>query len=96
VHAPGRGRGAYPDKESSSAETSPALAAPHFVHFAGHGGGEEGSFAAENDTGYAHVIPVDGLVQACRSRDAVAAMSVVGIAASSQTKGCADPALMPS
>jgi hypothetical protein len=33
---------------------------PHFVHFAGHGGGEEGSFAAEDDVGYAHVIPVDG------------------------------------
>jgi hypothetical protein len=37
---------------------------PHFVHFAGHGGGAEGSFAAEDDAGYAHVIPVDGLVQA--------------------------------
>ena len=36
---------------------------PHFVHFAGHGGGEEGSFAAENDVGYAHVIPVDGLTR---------------------------------
>jgi hypothetical protein len=36
---------------------------PHFVQFAGHGGGEEGSFAAEDDGGYAHVIPVDGLVQ---------------------------------
>jgi hypothetical protein len=36
---------------------------PHFVQFAGHGGGDEGSFAAEDDSGYAHVIPVDGLVQ---------------------------------
>jgi hypothetical protein len=40
---------------------------PHFVHFAGHGGGEEGSFAAEDDSGYAHVIPVDGLVQAFKA-----------------------------
>jgi CHAT domain len=36
---------------------------PHFVQFVGHGGGEEGSFAAENDRGYVQVIPVDGLVQ---------------------------------
>jgi len=40
---------------------------PHFVHFAGHGGGEEGSFAAEDDIGYAHVIPVDGLVKAFKA-----------------------------
>jgi hypothetical protein len=40
---------------------------PHFVHFAGHGGGEEGSFAAEDDIGYAHVIPVDGLVHAFKA-----------------------------
>ncbi len=40
---------------------------PHFVHFAGHGGGEEGSFAAEDDIGHAHVIPVDGLVQAFKA-----------------------------
>lgn len=40
---------------------------PHFVHFAGHGGGEEGSFAGENDIGYAHIIPVDGLVQAFKA-----------------------------
>ena len=40
---------------------------PHFVHFAGHGGGEEGSFAAEDDIGYAHVIPVNGLVQAFKA-----------------------------
>jgi CHAT domain len=40
---------------------------PHFVHFAGHGGGEEGSFAAEDDIGYAHIIPVDGLVQAFKA-----------------------------
>jgi hypothetical protein len=37
---------------------------PHFVHFAGHGGGAEGSIAVEDDTGSAHVIPVDGLVRA--------------------------------
>jgi uncharacterized repeat protein (TIGR01451 family) len=35
---------------------------PRLVHFAGHGGGPDGSFAAENDYGLAHVIPVDGLV----------------------------------
>ena len=40
---------------------------PHFVHFAGHGGGKEGSFAAEDDIGYAHIIPVDGLVQAFKA-----------------------------
>ncbi len=40
---------------------------PNFVHFAGHGGGNEGSFAAEDDVGHAHVIPVDGLVQAFRA-----------------------------
>jgi hypothetical protein len=40
---------------------------PHFVHFAGHGGGAEGSFAAEDDDGYAHVVPVDGLVQAFKA-----------------------------
>lgn len=36
---------------------------PHFVQFVGHGGGEEGSFAAEDDGGTVHVIPVDGLVK---------------------------------
>jgi hypothetical protein len=40
---------------------------PHFVHFAGHGGGEEGSFAAEDDIGNAHLIPVDGLVEAFKA-----------------------------
>lgn len=40
---------------------------PHFVHFAGHGGGEEGSFTAENEGGVAHLIPVAGLVQAFRA-----------------------------
>jgi hypothetical protein len=40
---------------------------PHFVHFAGHGGGAEGSIAAEDDSGYVHVIPVDGLVQAFKA-----------------------------
>ncbi|MBV9444997.1 MAG: CHAT domain-containing protein [Streptosporangiaceae bacterium] len=37
---------------------------PHFVHFAGHGGGEEESFAAESDYGFVHIIPVEGLVEA--------------------------------
>ncbi|HEY3147894.1 MAG TPA: CHAT domain-containing protein, partial [Dongiaceae bacterium] len=36
---------------------------PHFVHFAGHGGGGEESFAAEDDLGNASVVPVDGLVE---------------------------------
>jgi CHAT domain-containing protein len=40
---------------------------PHFIHFAGHGGGGEGSFAAEDDDGYAHVIPVGGLVRAFKA-----------------------------
>jgi len=36
---------------------------PRIVHFAGHGGGADGSFAAENDYGNAQIIPVDGLVR---------------------------------
>jgi hypothetical protein len=36
---------------------------PGLVHFAGHGGGEHQSFAAEGEHGLAHVIPVDGLVE---------------------------------
>ena len=36
---------------------------PEFVHFAGHGGGAEESFAAEDDAGLAHIIPVAGLVE---------------------------------
>ena len=36
---------------------------PHLVHFAGHGGGPDRSFAAENDYGLTHIIPVAGLVQ---------------------------------
>lgn len=40
---------------------------PHFVQFAGHGGGEEGSFATEDDRGCVHVIPVDGLVRAFKA-----------------------------
>jgi CHAT domain len=40
---------------------------PHFVHFAGHGGGEEGSFVAENDIGLPHIIPVNGLVHAFKA-----------------------------
>ena len=36
---------------------------PWLVHFAGHGGGEHQSFAAEGEYGLAHVIPVDGLVE---------------------------------
>jgi hypothetical protein len=39
---------------------------PRLVHFAGHGGGTEGSFAAEGDYGLAHIIPVDGLVKLFR------------------------------
>jgi uncharacterized repeat protein (TIGR01451 family) len=35
---------------------------PWLVHFAGHGGGQHQSFAAESEYGLAHVIPVDGLV----------------------------------
>jgi uncharacterized repeat protein (TIGR01451 family) len=35
---------------------------PWLVHFAGHGGGPDQSFAAESEYGLAHVIPVDGLV----------------------------------
>jgi hypothetical protein len=35
---------------------------PRLVHFAGHGGGPNGSIAVENDYGLANVIPVDGLV----------------------------------
>lgn len=34
---------------------------------AGHGGSDEESFAAEDDSGYAHVIPVAGLVQAFKA-----------------------------
>ena len=40
---------------------------PQIVHFAGHGGGLEGSFAAEDPGGLAHLIPVDGLVQVFRT-----------------------------
>jgi hypothetical protein len=40
---------------------------PSFVHFAGHGGGRDGSFAAEDDYGNAHIIPVDGLVHLFRT-----------------------------
>jgi CHAT domain len=40
---------------------------PHFVHFAGHGGGEEGSFVAENEIGLPHIIPVDGLAKAFKT-----------------------------
>jgi hypothetical protein len=36
---------------------------PRIVHFAGHGGGPDGSFAAEDQYGNAHLIPVDGLVR---------------------------------
>ena len=35
---------------------------PDLVHFAGHGGGGEESFAAEDETGKAIVLPVDSLV----------------------------------
>jgi hypothetical protein len=40
---------------------------PRLVHFAGHGGGPEGSIAAEDDYGLARVIPVDGLVDLFRT-----------------------------
>ncbi len=40
---------------------------PQIVHFAGHGGGLGGSFAAEDPGGSAHLIPVDGLVQIFRT-----------------------------
>lgn len=40
---------------------------PRLVHFAGHGGGPEGSIAVENDYGLAHIIPVDGLVHLFRT-----------------------------
>jgi hypothetical protein len=40
---------------------------PEFVHFAGHGGGKEGSIVVEDDIGHAHIIPVDGLVQAFKA-----------------------------
>jgi uncharacterized repeat protein (TIGR01451 family) len=36
---------------------------PWLVHFAGHGGGQHQSFAAESEYGLAHVIPVDDLVE---------------------------------
>ena len=36
---------------------------PSFVHFAGHGGGKEGSFVAEDESGQPHIIPVEGLVK---------------------------------
>jgi uncharacterized repeat protein (TIGR01451 family) len=35
---------------------------PRLVHFAGHGGGPDGSIAVQNDYGLAHLIPVEGLV----------------------------------
>jgi hypothetical protein len=36
---------------------------PTFVHFSGHGGGEEGSYVAEDEFGRPHLIPADGLVE---------------------------------
>jgi uncharacterized repeat protein (TIGR01451 family) len=36
---------------------------PRIVHFAGHGGGSDGSFAAEDEHGNAYIIPVDGLAR---------------------------------
>jgi hypothetical protein len=39
---------------------------PRLVHFAGHGGGPEGSIAAEDEYGLARIIPVDGLVDLFR------------------------------
>jgi hypothetical protein len=40
---------------------------PRLVHFAGHGGGPDGSIAVENDYGLAQIIPVDGLVDLFRT-----------------------------
>jgi hypothetical protein len=40
---------------------------PHFVHFAGHGDTKEGSIVVGDENGFAHSIPVDGLVQAFRA-----------------------------
>ena len=40
---------------------------PRLVHFAGHGGGPDGSIAAEDDYGLARVIPADGLVHLFRT-----------------------------
>jgi CHAT domain len=39
---------------------------PRIVHFAGHGGGPEGSFVVEDEHGKAHIIPVEGLVRLFR------------------------------
>jgi uncharacterized repeat protein (TIGR01451 family) len=39
---------------------------PRLVHFAGHGGGPDGSIAVEGDYGLARVVPVDGLVHLFR------------------------------
>jgi hypothetical protein len=52
-----------------SADISQALfdVEPKLVHFAGHGGGPDGSIAAENDYGLAHIIPVNGLVSLFRT-----------------------------
>lgn len=36
---------------------------PRLVHFAGHGGGLDGSIAVQNDYGLAHLIPIEGLVK---------------------------------
>ena len=49
---------------------------PRIVHFAGHGGGLEGSFAAEAPDGRAHLIPVDGLVQVFRTAGSVQSVIV--------------------
>jgi hypothetical protein len=40
---------------------------PGLVHFAGHGGGPDGSIAAEDDYGLARIIPVGGLVDLFRA-----------------------------
>jgi CHAT domain len=40
---------------------------PRLIHFAGHGGGPDGSIAVEDDYGLARVIPVDGLVHLFRT-----------------------------
>ena len=42
---------------------------PHFVHFAGHGGGGDESFVAENEAGEPEVLRVRGLVGAFKAVD---------------------------
>jgi hypothetical protein len=50
---------------------------PRFVHFAGHGGGEEGSFFDEDGSGRSHSIAVDGLVRLFRTAGQTVECAVV-------------------